>query len=108
MSICLGLDVVPDKILGNQSLLITRYHVYVSGVKGTLPQRPAFIRLLWVTREIENNIAKKTRELQKFYKKWDILEITKQDLQDQRFKILEVRYILLSPQRKPIPFDQTN
>ena len=80
MSICLGLDVVPDKIPVSQALLIARYHIYVSKVKGTLPQRPAFIRLLWFAREIENNIAKKTGELQKFYKKWDILKITKQDL----------------------------
>ena len=79
MSICLGLDVVPGKILVSQALLIARY-IYVSRVKGTLPQRLAFIRLLWLAREIENNIAKKTGELQKFYKKWDKLKIIKQDL----------------------------
>lgn len=82
MSICLGLDVFPDKILINQALLIARYHIHVSRVKGTLPQRSAFIRLLWSAREIENNIAKKTRELPKFFKKWETLRITEQELED--------------------------
>ena len=56
-------------LLYSQALLIARYHIYVSRVKGTLPQRQAFIRLLWLAREIENNIAKKTGELQKFFQK---------------------------------------
>ena len=80
MSVYLGLNVVPDNILVSQALLIARYHIYVSRVKGTLPQRPAFIRLLWLARDIENNIAEKTGEHQNFYKKWDISKITKQDL----------------------------
>ena len=74
MSVCLGLDVVPDKILVVRPFLFARYHIYVRSRRGYTSTTTGFYTALWQAREIENNIAKKTGELQKFYEKWDILK----------------------------------
>ena len=77
MSICLGLVPIPDEMLIKQTLLITRHYIYVSRVRSNIPQHSSFIWLLTTTKEIDQNNAYKTGELDSFCKKWEILIFTK-------------------------------
>ena len=77
MSICLGLVPIPDKMLINQTLLNARHYIYVSRVRGNIPQHSGFIQLLTTTKKNEQNNVYKIGELDSFRKKWEILIFTK-------------------------------
>ena len=61
----------------SMTLLIARHYMYVSRVRGNIPQHSSFIRLLTTTKEIEQNNVYKIGELDSFRKKWEILSFTK-------------------------------
>ena len=66
---CLGL-IPSSTILISHTFLIARRLIYISRLRGVIPKQSAFERLLFKTRELEQNSALQLNELKKFNKKW--------------------------------------
>ena len=69
MLTCLGL-IPSSTILISHTFLIARRLIYISRLRGVIPKQSAFERLLFKTRELEQNSALQLNELKKFNKKW--------------------------------------
>ena len=69
MLTCLGL-IPSSTILISHTFLIAGRLIYISRLRGVIPKQSAFERLLFKTRELEQNSALQLNELKKFNKKW--------------------------------------
>ena len=69
MLTCLGL-ISSSTILISHTFLIARRLIYISRLRGVILKQSAFERLLFKTRELEQNSALQLNELKKFNKKW--------------------------------------
>ena len=69
MLTCLGL-IPSSTILISHTFLIARRLIYISRLRGVIPKQSAFERLIFKTRELEQNSALQLNELKKFNKKW--------------------------------------
>ena len=68
MLTCLGL-IPSSTILISHTFLIARRLIYIIRIRGVIPKQSAFERLLFKTRELEQNSALQLNELKKFHKK---------------------------------------
>ena len=61
-------------VLISHTFLIARRLIYISRLRGVIPKQSAFERLLFKTRELEQNSALQLNELKNFNKKWGDLK----------------------------------
>ena len=75
MPACLGLIPGPN-ILNDYILLMARYHIHVSKIKGTAPELYKLKYTIFNARKIELRIACQSGKTQKFYAKLELFQVT--------------------------------